>query len=397
MASAPWKPEHQLVRIGLRGYEPPRESGPPCNLVFLVDVSGSMGASNKLPLVQRSLKYLVNRLTAEDTVALCVYAGAAAQMLPPTSCESKQEIFRAIDRLTADGPTRGGAGIRLAYEQALDAFQEDAVNRVVLATDGDFNVGITDRGELIRYIQKQAKHGVFLTTLGFGGGNLKDSRLEQLADKGNGNYYYVDNFQEAQRVFGDRLAATLVTIAKDVKIQVEFNPAQVEGYRLIGYENRLLAREDFNDDTKDAGEIGAGHTVTALYEVVPADEPMPRPETDPLRYQRERKPRETTGRGNEMLFVRLRYKTPSAETSRLLEYPIGRTDTPFADADADFRFASAVAAFGMLLRQSPHAGDANFESVAQWAKYSLQDKRSDERAAFLELVATAAETRTRRL
>ena len=390
VASAPWQPEHRLVRIGLRGYEPPKDERPSCNLVFLIDVSGSMRPSNKLPLVKRSLKYLAKRLDGRDRVALCVYAGAAGVVLPPTSCADKRAILQAIDHLEAGGSTNGGQGIRLAYDLVRENFRKGTVNRVIIATDGDFNVGMTDRGELIRFLEDRAKEGVFLTTLGFGCGNIKDGTLEQLADKGNGNYGYVDSFEEAKRILGTRMTGTLVTIAKDVKIQVEFNPAEVAGYRLIGYVNRMLAREDFNDDTKDAGEIGAGHTVTALYEVIPASLEIATARMDPLRYQTVAT-RRVSAHSGELLNLKLRYKTPSANRSQLLEAPVFDVDAAFEDASPDFRFATAVAAFGMLLRGVPPNEELDFRAVHAWAGETMNHGTPKERREFLELVRVASE------
>ena len=390
VASAPWQPEHRLVRIGLRGYEPPEHERPPCNLVFLIDVSGSMQPSNKLPLVKRSIAYLTKRLDGRDRVALCVYAGAAGMVLPSTSCAEKSAILDAIDRLEAGGSTNGGQGIHLAYDLARENFREGAVNRVIIATDGDFNVGTTDRGELIRFIADRAKDGIFLTTLGFGFGNIKDGTLEQLADKGNGNYGYVDSFEEAQRILGAKMTGTLVTIAKDVKIQVEFNPAEVAGYRLIGYVNRMLAREDFNDDTKDAGEIGAGHTVTALYEVIPAGLDVPAATVDPLRYQTASAASNAAHSG-ELFNLKLRYKTPSASRSQLIETPVFDGDTAFEDASPDFQFATAVAAFGMLLRDAAPNEELDYPTIYAWAAETMDRYAATDRLEFLELVTAASE------
>ncbi|MCL4692492.1 MAG: von Willebrand factor type A domain-containing protein [Candidatus Hydrogenedentes bacterium] len=389
VASVPWQPKHRLVRIGLRGYEPPEDERPPCNLVFLIDVSGSMQTSNKLPLVKRSLQYLVKQLDERDRIALCVYAGAAGTVLPSTSCASKRVILDSIERLEAGGSTNGGQGIHLAYDIARANFRDGAVNRVIIATDGDINVGVTDRGELIRFIEERAKGGIFLTTLGFGFGNIKDGTLEQLADKGNGNYGYVDGFDEAKRIFGARMIANLVTIAKDVKIQVEFNPAEVESYRLIGYENRMLARADFNDDTKDAGEIGAGHTVTALYEVVPAGYHESEGTVDPLRYQT--RPRASAAaQSGELLNLKLRYKTPSATRSQLLETPVVDSGIAFEHASADFRFATAVAAFAMVLRGNAPNDDIGYDTVYAWALGCVTHRHEQERQEFLDLILTAS-------
>ena len=285
IADCPWTPEHRLARIGIKGWEMPRSERPASNFVFLLDVSGSMQPQNKLPLVKQSIRMLTEQLDERDRVAMVVYAGASGLVLPSTSCDDKRAIYEALDRLDAGGSTNGGAGIQLAYDVATQNFLPGGVNRVVLASDGDFNVGVTDQGSLTRLIEEKAKSGVFLTVLGYGMGNVKDATMEKLADKGNGNYAYIDTLNEAKKVLVEQMQGTLVTIAKDVKIQVEFNPAQVSAYRLLGYENRMLRAEDFNDDTKDAGEIGAGHTVTALYELVPAGQEIPTPAVDALKYQ----------------------------------------------------------------------------------------------------------------
>jgi Ca-activated chloride channel family protein len=385
--SCPWKPEHRLVRIGLKGREVPEEERPPANLVFLVDVSGSMGPADRLPLLKQGLRLLAGRLRPVDRVAMVVYAGSSGLALPSTTGDRKEEILGALDRLEAGGSTNGGAGIRLAYATAAESFVEGGINRVLLATDGDFNVGTTGDDELVRLVQEKAKTGVFLTVLGVGTGNLKDSRLEALADRGNGNYAYLDDLAEARRVLVEEAGGTLQAIAKDVKIQVEWNPVHVAGYRLLGYENRRLENRDFADDRKDAGEIGAGHTVTALYEVVPAGLPVPAPEEPALRYQ------ETTpaaaAAGPEMLTVRLRWKAPAGETSRLLERPFSDRGLGFADADPEFRFAASVACFGMVLRGSEHRGGASFDTVAELAAGSLGEDRAGRRHEFVALVAKA--------
>ncbi len=395
-AEAPWRKQHRLVRIGLKGREVREEKRPSSNLVFLIDVSGSMRPSNKLPLLKKSMRMLVDRLSENDTVAMVVYAGATGLALPPTTGDQKSVILHALDHLHAGGSTNGGAGIELAYKCAVDSFVRGGVNRVILATDGDFNVGITGQGDLIRLIEKQRQSGVFLSVLGFGMGNLKDANLEKLADKGNGNYSYIDSESEARKVLVEQMNSTLVTIAKDVKIQIEFNPARVQAYRLIGYENRVLAHQDFNDDRKDAGEIGAGHTVTALYEVVPAGIDMNVPGVDPLRYQTSA---ETAGaeldrvenapHGNELMFVRLRYKEPHGKTSRLIEQPLVDQNRRFADASRGFKFAAAVASFGMLLRDSSYAGNTSFDQVLNWALAGKGEDPHGHRQGFLKLVIQA--------
>jgi len=374
VAGCPWTPAHRLVRIGLKGKEFEEAARPPCNLVFLLDVSGSMDAPNKLPLVKRSMQLLLDRLGARDRLAIVVYAGAAGLVLPSTEATEEESILKAIDDLEAGGSTNGGEGIRLAYATAMKNFKPGGVNRVILATDGDFNVGVTDQSQLVRLIEEEAKKGVFLTVLGFGMGNYKDSTLEKLADRGNGSYAYIDDVSEARKVLVEQSGGTLVTIAKDVKIQVEFNP--------------LLAREDFNDDTKDAGEIGAGHTVTALYEVIPAGTPSNLPTVDPLRYQAVSAPAVATA-NDELLFVKVRYKDPAAETSRLLSWPVRDPDTAFDAAPADLRFAAAVAAFGMLLRDSKHSGTASYDDVIRIAGGAVGEDEGGYRAGFLDLVRKA--------
>jgi Ca-activated chloride channel homolog len=362
VTGCPWQPEHRLVRIGLAAQELRLAEVPPVNLVFLLDVSGSMETLEKLPLVQRSMELLVERLREDDRVAIVVYAGAAGLVLPPTSGDRKPDILRAIETLEAGGSTAGGEGIELAYSVAAQMARQGAVSRVILATDGDFNVGIASEGELTRFIEEKARTGVFLTVLGFGTGNLKDATLESLADRGNGSYAYVDTLTEARKVMTEQIAGTLVTVAKDVKIQVEWNPARVARYRLVGYENRTLAAEDFRDDTKDAGELGAGHTVTALYEVVPAGANALGRAVDALRYQSSRAPTKAALQ-DEILTVKVRWQPPSGGPSFAIERRVADPGHAFADASADTRFAAAVASFGMLLRGSPHRGVASYESV----------------------------------
>ncbi|MGE4489909.1 MAG: von Willebrand factor type A domain-containing protein [Kiritimatiellales bacterium] len=367
----PWNPQHRLVRIGLKGRIIEQSSRPPLNLVFLLDVSGSMNSPNKLPLVKRALAMLTQQLDERDRVAIVVYAGASGLVLPPTAGADRQAILGAIARLDSGGGTNGGQGIELAYRTAQEHVAKGGVNRVMLCTDGDFNIGVTQRGDLNRLIEEKAKSGIFLSVLGFGMGNYKDSTLEQLADRGNGNYAYIDTFSEARKVLVDQMSGTLVTIAKDVKIQVEFNPAKVAGYRLIGYENRMLAAEDFNDDTKDAGEIGAGHTVTALYELVPAGQPVgDRPAVDDLKYQHQTVPA-TAEFSEDLITVKLRYKLPDGDTSRKLSFPLHDESTRFEQTDSDFRFAAAVAGFGMLLRDSEYKGEATYDQVIEWAQQSV--------------------------
>jgi Ca-activated chloride channel homolog len=388
LGATPWKQGHQLLRIGLQAKRVDVAGLPASNLVFLIDVSGSMDEPNKLPLVKSALTMLVNTLRQEDRVAIVVYAGSAGLVLPSTSGDQKSRILQAIDSLEAGGSTAGGAGIKRAYDEAVANFIRGGNNRVILATDGDFNVGMSSDGELIRLIEDRRRTGVFLTVLGFGMGNLKDSKMEQLADHGNGNYAYIDNALEAKKTLVHEMGGTLYTVAKDVKIQVEFNPAVVQGYRLLGYENRLLADEDFNDDTKDAGEMGSGHSVTALYEIIPAgpssDGSLRRP--DSLRYQASATSRGTP-RTTELGFVKVRYKTPDGDRSRLLSQPIAAT--PAATASPDFRFQQAVAEFGLLLKNSNYKGSASFSDVIAAARASLGSDPDGYRAEFLRLTAAA--------
>lgn len=391
MAGCPWNTEHRLARIGLKGREIAVDKRPPSNLVFLIDVSGSMSPENKLPLLKRALRLLVEQLTEKDSVAIVVYAGNSGLVLPPTSGDQKKKILAALDQLESGGSTNGGEGIGLAYSVAARNFIQEGVNRVLLCTDGDFNVGVTSQGELIRLIEEKAKTGVFLSVFGFGMGNYKDSTLEKLADKGNGNYGYIDTLNEARKVFVEQMSGTLITIAKDVKIQVEFNPAQVSAYRLIGYENRLLRKEDFNDDKKDAGDIGAGHTVTALYEIVPAGKSVNLPGVDPLKYQSVPRPSGDSQATREVMTIKLRYKQPEGDTSRLLEIPATDNQMTYSTASPDFKFASAVAAFGMVLRDSPYKGSATFDTVAELAEEGKGRDSNGYRAEFLRLVKIATE------
>jgi len=385
LSLAPWNSAHKLVRIGLKGREIAKENRASSNLVFLLDVSGSMNNPNKLPLLKKAFKMLVEQLGENDRVSIVVYAGASGLVLPSTSCDNKETILAALERLRAGGSTNGAGGIQLAYQTAVANFIEGGVNRVILATDGDFNVGTTNRSELTDLITLKAKSGVFLSVLGFGMGNYKDSTLENLADKGNGNYAYIDTSEEAEKVLVKEMGGTLITIAKDVKIQVDFNPAKVHAYRLIGYENRILAKEDFNDDTKDAGEIGAGHTVTALYEIIPVGTPAQLPEVEPSKYAAKPVLSETAANG-ELLEVRLRYKQPDKNTSSLLKVPLKDNDRSFADANNDFRFATGVATFGMLLRKSKLIQTMTYDDVIRMTEPS---KDKPYRSEFLKLVKKA--------
>ncbi len=393
VAACPWEPAHRLVRIGLKGREIAADARPLCNLVFLLDVSGSMDSPDKLGLVKQSMKLLTQQLGENDKVSIVVYASATGLVLPPTGGDDPRKILEALDRLAAGGSTNGGAGIELAYRTAVESYIEGGVNRVILCTDGDFNFGVTDDSSLTRLIEEKAKAGVALTALGFGTGNLQEAKMEQLADHGDGNFGYVDSLREAKKLLVEELAGTLVTIAKDVKIQVEFNPAAVRSYRLIGYENRTMAAEDFRDDQKDAGEIGAGHTVTALYEVVPTSEDEPDPEVAELKYQTPGEPTEAAAGSGELLEVALRYKGPNAtkeDPAAEFKVPVPDAMTTFDEASDDYRFAASVAAFGMLLRGSEHAGSAKFGDATAWAKAALGDDPGGYRAEFVTLTEQAS-------
>ena len=390
LAVCPWNPSHQLVRIGIQGKRIPADNLPPSNLVFLLDVSGSMEPENRLPLVKQAFKLLVQQLRPQDRVSIVVYAGAAGMVLPSTSGSEKARIIAAIDKLHAGGSTAGGEGIQLAYRIAGENFIKEGNNRVILATDGDFNVGISSEKALEKLIEKEREQGVFLSVLGFGMGNYKDNKLETLADKGNGNYAYIDDFEEARRTFATEFGGTLFTIAKDVKLQVEFNPAQVQGYRLIGYENRLLDKEDFNDDKKDAGDMGSGHTVTALYEIVPAGSQMPQPgSVDPLKYQQPAPVPTPLVQSKEVLTVKVRYKAPQGKKSQLLQAVLQAGAKPISECPADFRLAASVAQFGMLLRNSPHAGKSSFEDAIKLAVSAKGDDPEGYRAEYIQLLKKA--------
>jgi Ca-activated chloride channel homolog len=388
VAAAPWNPQHRLVRIGIKGKDIDVAKRPPSNLVFLVDVSGSMATPEKLPMLKSAMKLMVEKLGEGDHVAIVTYAGSSGVHLRSTSGDKKEVINSAIDSLNSGGSTNGGAGILLAYETATSNFIRGGTNRVILATDGDFNVGITNQGDLIRLIEEKAKSSVFLSVLGFGMGNYKDSTLEKLADKGHGNYSYIDTMNEARKVLVEEMSGTLLTIAKDVKIQVEFNPAEVNAYRLIGYENRALRHEDFNDDKKDAGDMGAGQTVTALFEVVPRGAEVQISAVDQLKYQQ--RPLDTRRAANgEILNVRIRYKDPDGNTSQLIETPVIDRGTAFNNASADFRFAAAVGSFGMVLRDSPHKGQSTMDSVIEIAEKSRGADKNGYRDEFVQLVRKA--------
>jgi Ca-activated chloride channel family protein len=410
VAACPWAPKHRLARIGIKGREMERTHRPQSNLVFLVDVSGSMDEPNKLPLLLEGMKLLTHELGENDRVAIVVYASSEGLALGSTRGTDQSKILAALDQLKAGGSTAGGAGIQLAYQVAADNFIKGGVNRVILCTDGDFNVGVTSPAELERMAETKAKDtGVFLTVLGFGRGNLNDAMMEQIADKGNGNYHYVDSLKEARKVLVEEMTGTLVTIAKDVKIQVEFNPAKVAGYRLIGYENRTLAAEDFNNDKKDAGEIGAGHTVTALYEIVPAGQKVDAADVDALKYgtqaestaKVESKEKEEgaddkkydkNAASDELLTLKIRYKQPDGDKSTKLEFPVADAGEDFGKSTADFKFASGVASFGMLLRNSQYKGNATYAAVAEIAQSATghHDARGY-RKEFVEMVKRAKE------
>ena len=391
LADCPWTPEHQLLRVALRGKEITQEEVAGVNLVFLLDVSGSMNSSDKLPLVQSAMGLLVEQLGADDRVAIAVYAGASGLALPSTPISQSAKIFDAIGRLPAGGSTNGGEGIELAYEVAQQQFVRGGINRVILCTDGDFNIGVTNQDQLIDLIEKKASAGVFLSVLGFGTGNYNDSTMEKLADKGNGNYAYIDSLLEARKVLVEQIGGTLVTIAKDVKIQLDFNPARVAAYRLIGYENRRLANEDFRDDSKDAGELGAGHTVTALYELVPTGVESPARESEQSKFV-EVVPVKGVDE-NQVLHVSLRYKLPESNTSLEFSMPLMQPQgSGLTSASEDFRFASSVAAFGMLLRNSKFSGDANWDWVIKTAQENLGSDRNGLRAEFVSLCKLAVRT-----
>jgi len=385
ISTCPWNDAHRLIHIGLQGKQLESKKLPPSNLVFLLDVSGSMSPANKLPLLQQAFKLLVKELGANDRVSIVVYAGAAGLVLPSTAASQKETIIAAIDRLHAGGSTAGGAGIKLAYKVAEENFIQEGNNRIILATDGDFNVGVSSTSELVRMIEDYRKKGIFLTILGFGMGNYKDGRMEQLADKGNGNYYYIDNLMEAKKVFVNDMRGTLFTIAKDVKLQIEFNPAKVKAYRLIGYENRLLKKEDFADDTKDAGELGAGHTVTALYEIIPYGSQEEIPGVDDLKYQDNRISPEAF-KSKEIMTIKLRYKKPDGEKSKLIVHPLKDRNIVLAKTSDNFRFSGAVAAFGMLLRDSEYKGGSSYESVLKLARDGKGKDFFGYRAEFIQLV-----------
>jgi len=396
LSDCPWNKGHKLARIGLKGREVAAEQRPVSNLVFLLDVSGSMHDANKLPLVKSAMGLMLEQLTENDRISIVVYAGAAGMVLPPTGAHHKSRIMSAMNQLNAGGSTNGGEGIELAYNIAMEHFIPGGINRVILCTDGDFNVGSSSHSQLIPLIQAKARSGVFLSVLGFGMGNLNDSLMEKLADKGNGNYAYIDTLSEAQKVLVDQISGTLVTIAKDVKIQVDFNSARVQSYRLIGYENRRLRSEDFQDDSKDAGEIGAGHTVTALYDIVPVGQESDLPTVTPSKYQ-QAPAASAAADSDELLTVRLRYKQPDGQHSRELKMPVVDVERSFVQASQDLQFAAAVAAFGMLLRDSQHKGTATWDDVIDIARKNVGDDPHGYRREFISLAEQARESAPRQV
>ncbi|MFH1761290.1 MAG: VWA domain-containing protein [bacterium] len=385
MGQCPWNKKHKLVHIGLQGRNVKTDSLPPGNLVFLLDVSGSMNTPDKLPLLKMALKMLIKKLRKQDRVAIVVYAGAAGEVLPATAGDKKERIISTLENLSAGGSTAGGAGIELAYKIAKQNFMEKGNNRVILATDGDFNVGASSDGDLIRMIEEKSKDNIFLTVLGLGSGNYKDSKMEKLAGHGNGNYAYIDNLLEAKKVLVNEMGGTLLTIAKDVKIQVEFNPAHVQAYRLIGYENRKLNAEDFNDDKKDSGELGAGHSVTALYEIIPVGVEAELPNVDELKYQ-SREIKSASGK-SELLTVKFRYKEPGGTASKLTVKTLYNKSTE--NLSENFYFSAAVAGFGMLLRESEYKGGLTYDKVIKMAKESKGGDQNGYRAEFIRLIERA--------
>jgi Ca-activated chloride channel family protein len=395
MGVCPWNQKRNLVHIGIQGKKLNLDKAAPSNLVFLIDVSGSMNTEKKLPLVQASLNMLVENLRGSDKVAIVVYAGAAGEVLPSTSGNQKQKITEAINNLRAGGSTAGGAGIELAYKIAKENFIKDGNNRIIICTDGDFNVGASSNAHMTDLVEKNRKDGVYLTLLGYGMGNYKDDRMELLADKGNGNYAYIDNIMEAKKVLVNEMASTLYTIAKDVKLQIEFNPAHVKAYRLIGYENRLLNKEDFKDDTKDAGELGAGHNVTAVYEIIPMDSKEMIPELDELKYQ-DIKISEAARKSPEVMTVKLRYKLPDSESSIPFDVPVLNKTKSIEQESETFLFSSAVIGYGMLLQDSQYKAALTWDMVKDLAKKSIGKDSEGYRAEFLTLIDIAAKLTEKR-
>jgi len=385
ISTAPWNSKHKLVHIGLQGRKIPTENLPPSNLVFLIDVSGSMGDPNKLPLLKSSFKMLVEELREQDYVSIVVYAGAAGLVLEPTSGAAKKKIIEALDQLEAGGSTAGGEGINLAYAVAKKHFKKGGNNRVILATDGDFNVGESSNASMERLIEEKRQDGIFLTVLGYGMGNYKDSKMEILSDKGNGNYAYIDNITEARKVLVNEFGGTLFTIAKDVKLQIEFNPAKVKAYRLIGYENRMLKSEDFNNDKKDAGELGSGHTVTALYEIIPVGVESEFFKIDQLKYQTT-KIDPVAATSNELMTIKLRYKKPDEDVSKLISHPLNDDNIPLSETSDNFRWSASVAAFGMLLRESEYVKGFTYNDVVQMAESARGADKEGYRIEFINMV-----------
>jgi len=388
LSEAPWNPNHQLIHVGLQGKDLDLNNLKSSNLVFLIDASGSMSAQNKLPLLKKSLKLLLDELDDGDRIAIVAYAGAAGLVLPSTPASQRNKILSALDKVNAGGSTAGGAGIQLAYKVAKEQLIEDGNNRVILATDGDFNIGTSSTSELVSLIEEKRKDNIYLTICGFGMGNYKDGRMESISNAGNGNYFYIDNIREAEKVFVKQMRANMFTIAKDVKLQLEFNPNTVKAYRLIGYENRMLAKEDFDDDTKDAGELGAGHTVTAIYEIIPVGSSSTQEIADvsDMKYQKT-----TVGNNqSDLMTVKFRYKPPKSTTSILMEEVLQKGSQVTLDqASNNYRFSAAVASFGMILRDSEFKGESNYELVQTLAKKSLGKDENGYRTEFLSLVKTA--------
>jgi Ca-activated chloride channel family protein len=389
ISACPWNSDNRLIHIGLQGKSLDFENLKPCNLVLLVDSSGSMSDPNKLPLLKQSLKMLLKELSAKDRIAIVAYAGSAGLVLPSTPASRADVIINALESLNAGGSTAGGEGIVLAYQVAKQNLIREGNNRVILCTDGDFNVGTSSTGDLVRLIEEKRKDDIYLTICGFGMGNYKDGRMEQISNAGNGNYFYIDSIREAQKVFVKQMRANMYTIAKDVKIQIEFNPAVVKSYRLVGYENRILAKEDFNDDKKDAGELGAGHTVTALYEIVPAGTKGDAPSVDPLKYQTTSvKP--DAARSDEIMTLKLRYKPIKEDTSRLITVPVKDSGMKLEKTSDNFRFSAAVAGYGMILRDSKFKNALTLKDVVRLAKGSLGKDSEGYRKDFVSMVETTA-------
>lgn len=388
LSTTPWNENSKLLKIGLKAYEVDASERPAANLVFLMDVSGSMNSANKLPLLKKSFRMLTKHLNENDSVSIVVYAGASGVVLKPTSGDNQRAILSSLSRLQAGGSTNGAAGIQLAYQMAEEAFIDEGINRIILATDGDFNVGTSNVDALKRLIEDKRESGISLTTLGFGSGNYNDNLMEQIADVGNGNNAYIDSVKEAEKVLVTEMSSTLLTVAKDVKIQIEFNPDQVSEYRLIGYENRALKREDFNNDKVDAGEIGAGHTVTALYEIFPADSKQRL--VDPLRYSKDQSSR--SGKSNELAYVKLRFKHPQADKSELRSFVVNKRDEMrFSRTSHDFKFAASVSAFAQKLKRSKYLNDFGFDNIYELAEDGLGKDKHGYRDEFISLVDVASE------